>query len=331
MGRGARRLGWCAAFLVAVLAMGGAAEAQTVCGATEQARADDFEERGRRARSEERNEEALRLFRQAYELCRGARALARMGLAEEVLERWVEAAAHLEAALAARGDAWIEENRALLERELRLVRAHLGTLSVVVHGPPAEVFIGDRSVGRSPLNRPLRVAAGTVVVTARAQGQAPVTRQVDVPAGETARIEIELARETGAGDSGATWRTLGVVAAAGAAVGLAVGVVGSVLREQEFDDHNALLGSTECRPVLEMTATQALYDRCTSLYEPARRRFLTDQALQVGGLVTAGVLAGAAVILFVVAPSRARPGIVGVRLACGGGPGDFGIDCALRF
>src|SRR5262245_38202257 len=64
--------------------------------------------RGIELRKKGDDEQALREFTQAYQLSKSPRALAQMGVAEQALGRWVDAEVHVERALQASSDGWIQ-------------------------------------------------------------------------------------------------------------------------------------------------------------------------------------------------------------------------------
>jgi serine/threonine-protein kinase len=134
--------------------------------------------------------EALDVFRQVFERGKAPKARAQMGLAEQALGRWVDAEAHLEEALAATGDPWISGNRGTLEQALGVIRDRLGSLEVLCEVPAAaaaEVVVDGQTRGKLPLERPLRVVAGTVMVQVQGKGFAAVHRHVTVLAGQLGR------------------------------------------------------------------------------------------------------------------------------------------------
>jgi tetratricopeptide (TPR) repeat protein len=148
------------------------------------ARADDAESlvrQGIELRKQGKDAEALERFRAARAIEPTPRAAAQVGLAEQALGRWLDAEEHLREALSAAGDPWIGKNREALEGALALVGKHLGWLEVTTDAPGAEIWIDGERRAALPLSAPLRVAAGTAVVEARAAGYEPVRRRVEVP------------------------------------------------------------------------------------------------------------------------------------------------------
>jgi hypothetical protein len=148
--------------------------------------------RGMALRAQGQNAEAAEVFRAIYAQTREPRALARQGLAEAAAEQWVAADEHLRAALGFATDAWINTNRQALARDLGLVEAHLGTLEVVAPVAGAELRVNDAVRGRLPLSAPLRLLAGTARLELRAEGYAPLIREVSVAPGVTTPQRIEL-------------------------------------------------------------------------------------------------------------------------------------------
>jgi hypothetical protein len=137
---------------------------------------------------------ALREFRRAYAAAPNPRTLAQIGLAEQALGIWVDAEAHLGEALNAVGDSWIATNRAALQQALQSVAAHLGTLEVECDTTGVALEINGVPAGSLPLQRPVRVAAGTVVLSAHAPGFFPLQRIATVAPGQLAHEQIEMIR-----------------------------------------------------------------------------------------------------------------------------------------
>jgi len=135
---------------------------------------------------------ALSLFRQAHSLDASARALVQIALAEQALERWVDAEAHLTEALRETDDPWIRPRRPIFERALRAAQAHLGYL--VVDGTPlgAKVLIDGEVVGVFPFRRPLRQVEGSRQLEVRAPGFSAVERRITIAPGELRSESVHL-------------------------------------------------------------------------------------------------------------------------------------------
>ncbi len=153
---------------------------------------DALQRRGLALREQGRPADALELFRQAQARQPEPRTLARIGLAEAELGRWVDAEQHLGEALAASRDRWIRHNREDLEAELDTVRGHLGQLEVVVRTPAARLSLNGGEPRPLPLPGPLRVAEGTTNLDVSADGCEGAHRTFVVAPRGTARVELDL-------------------------------------------------------------------------------------------------------------------------------------------
>ena len=92
------------------------------------------------------DDEALARFTEAHARCHCAEARAQMALAAQALGRFTLAEAWLSEALDARGDQWLERNRADLEAARSEVRARVGTL-VLLSEAGASLRIDDEPRG----------------------------------------------------------------------------------------------------------------------------------------------------------------------------------------
>ncbi len=135
---------------------------------------------------------ALAVFRKVFEQWKTARARAQMGLAEQALGKWAEAEADLQGALAATDDAWITANRIALEESLNGVQLRLGSLDIISETARSQLWVDGQLAGALPLQRPLRLVAGTVAVRITAPGHAAVQRSVVVTPGGLSREIFHL-------------------------------------------------------------------------------------------------------------------------------------------
>jgi hypothetical protein len=177
-------------------AAGEAAGEQAVVPATEAAAYDA----GVALRSAGKDEQAFRLFHEAWQRHRTPRLRAQLGLAAQALGRWVEAEGHLGGALAAAEDPWVNGKRLILEDALAVVVRHVGSLEVMLERDDlagalpagATVAADGRRPVPLPLAAPLRLAAGTVVLEVLAPGHLPVQRSTTVVAGALTRESVRL-------------------------------------------------------------------------------------------------------------------------------------------
>jgi hypothetical protein len=147
--------------------------------------------RGLELRRAGRSEEALQLFRRAYESAPSPRTLGQMGLVESSLQLWTDADAHLAAAVATPDDGWVHKNRQFLDQAIDRTREHVGEL--VITGPPgARIALGGKAIGPLPLRAPIRIAEGDVAVSATCDGSKPYSVDVSIKGGGRAAISIVL-------------------------------------------------------------------------------------------------------------------------------------------
>jgi len=95
-------------------------------------------------------------------------------------------------ALQAETDPWITRNGVTLRGALAAVKDHLGSLQLQGSPPGARIVIDERDVGKMPLEGPVRVPAGQVLVTVSAPGFIEISRKVTVAVGSLSREVIAL-------------------------------------------------------------------------------------------------------------------------------------------
>ncbi|MBI5517088.1 MAG: PEGA domain-containing protein [Deltaproteobacteria bacterium] len=151
--------------------------------------------RGRELRRQRQLEEALTVFREAFETSVDPRALAEVAATEGALDRWGDAEDHYREALGAADDAWVREHRGELERALDEARNHIGVLEL--SGTPfgATVSLDHHRVGTLPLPQPLRVSTGAHLLEVTAPGHLSFVRQVMLNPGTPTRETVALRRE----------------------------------------------------------------------------------------------------------------------------------------
>lgn len=137
---------------------------------------------------------ALESFRRAFALSPSPRIRAQMALAEQALGQWAAADVDLRAALADQADSWIQRNRSLLEEAQTTINTRLATVGVSCSQPGARLFVNDREVGTFPLQEPIRVESGSVVLEVRLDGYRTIQRPITVEAGRTFRESFTLVR-----------------------------------------------------------------------------------------------------------------------------------------
>ncbi len=249
------------------------------------------------------DEAALRDFQRANEIAPSGRATAQIGLAEQALERWVDAEEHLSEALRAKTDPWIQKNRTVLEDSLRTVSGHVARL--VIRGQPegAEAFLDGHNVGRVPLEQPVRVKPGPVRVELRAAGYLAGSTTITAVAGQERTAEVRLERERPTAEPATTklqvfetppppppesshplrtWRRVALGATAVFLTGGVGGLVFHELKVRDFNDRGCRGGDPDPQPA------------CKAILDDAS----TGKTVAVVGFVGAGVLALTSSLLY---------------------------------
>ena len=298
-------------------------------------------------REKQKDREALKKFEEAFTKSGSGRAQAQMALAHQALGGWLAAEQSLSAALKTSHE-WIAKNRAALQGALETIRERLGRVEVNATVKGATVKLNGREVGKTPLDGPVYVVAGSVIVQAEADGHYPVSRQIDVAAGALARENIKLVKKTTAGappppappsggppppTSQTTAKTnvdgqdsplplVGYGLAGGAAIAVGVGVAFLFVRNGKIDEYNddACLAGGKTRE-----------ENCGDVLDSAN----SAGTLSTVSFIAGGVLAAGAVVMIVLGSSggesTAAIDLGGATLACGPGPGTIGAGCALGF
>lgn len=287
------------------------ATAEPIAAPPTQSPADRLVDAGIAAREQGHDDEALTLFRQAWELDHGARARAQMGFAEQALGHWVEAEQYVEEALATT-DPWVERNRAAVERSLATIRQNVGTLELRGGRAGAQIFINERPMGTMPLTRALHLRTGQTQLRVQAEGFAAFTRTIEVRAGVLSREEVELVPATTQSQQQGPQQNnnpnvvvspppprTGMSPAIGGAVlgvgvaAVAAGVAMNVLREQQIAHWNDDSMCLSLSPVNGMLPTRM--DTCgPALIAGNTYGAIAIVSYAVGGaaLVTGGILLG---------------------------------------
>ncbi len=322
------------------IGLGLVAFALSIPGGARADESDDALAHGVALRRERRDAEALAEFQRAYALKQTPRALAQVALAEAALGKWVAAETDLARALIS-DDEWIARQRAALQVALGEIQRHLGALDVS-SAQGTEVWVDGELVGHTPVVA-LRVAEGHRVVELRAPGMATARQEMDVRAGETARVEAELApAPVAALEPPAPVAALEPPAPAETSAPAKRLATASSARSQRLfawgTAGGAVLFAAGGGAATAWAATSAAhYNDNTQCDQPGQGKrsvqcastasaVKTAEALEVVGYVAAGAAAVASAVLFLTAP---RTGSGQARGACA--PSIGGIWCAWAF
>ncbi|MBX3127083.1 MAG: PEGA domain-containing protein [Polyangiaceae bacterium] len=293
------------------------------------ARADSVEElyrRGNELYRQKRWQEAYDAYVAAFAVRKSVDIAGNLGDVALTLGKPREAAEHL--ALALRHfPTGKPEARQRAEERLAQAKALVGTLTVTVNVEGARVLLGEREVGRAPLEHELYVEAGATHVRVTAPGYAEERRTVALDRGEAKSLVISLqpeaapavaptpppeppaparppAQERGAGASSSGLSTKTAVLIGGSAltaVGLGVGIAGLVSRGSAQSDADSLqrrarteLGPNGCAVSPNATVCRDLVD--------ALDRRESAATLSTVGFIGAGVFGAATVAALVLWP-----------------------------
>jgi PEGA domain-containing protein len=141
---------------------------------------------------------ALVEFRAAYAVAPSFRIQFNIGQTCAELQDHGCAARAFEVFLADGGKQVPPGQRVIAERELKRLRALVGSVRVIVNVSGAEITIDDAPAGTAPLAEPALAIAGRRKITATKPPFAPVSANVDVVAGETVEISLALVDAAGA-------------------------------------------------------------------------------------------------------------------------------------
>jgi hypothetical protein len=137
---------------------------------------------------------ALARYEKAYSIYPTPNLRFNMALAFIELDRPAEAVAAFEDFLAGAKDppARIAEfaKKKIAELEPGLARV---TLSMPPGAPVADVFVDDRSAGRTPFRRPLRLSPGKHELRVECTGRRTFVTTVEAKAGEEISVDVDLA------------------------------------------------------------------------------------------------------------------------------------------
>jgi hypothetical protein len=238
---------------------------------------------------------------------------------------WPSATEHLAFALRNKED---PEQRKALEATFLNVRARVGAVKVTVNVDGADVFVGDRFAGQSPLPGEVYLAPGPGRIFAKKTGYGEIEGTVDVRPNGTTTLTLDLAGQgavassrhaPGPARSMAPTYVLGALGAAGLAAGAALWSAAAA-KGTAADDLLGALQSDYGSPQ-PCTPQRAA---CTSLKDMRSSHDLLANA-GTGALVGGGVLLGAAAIYGLWASFSTVPERASLVVVPAPSPGGAGI------
>jgi tetratricopeptide (TPR) repeat protein len=135
---------------------------------------------------------ALVEMRRAYELAPSYRLLYNIGRVHQQLKDYARALDAYEEYLAKGGSEIPADRAADTNQRIGRLTERVGFLQIHSTEPDTEVSIDDRVIGKTPLEKPIRVNTGQRRVSALVPGRPRETRVVELAAGETKPVEFNL-------------------------------------------------------------------------------------------------------------------------------------------
>jgi PEGA domain-containing protein/tetratricopeptide repeat protein len=275
---------------------------------------------------------ALLEFERAYEKSPHFAVLYNIGLCQLALGRPLEAVFALSRYLSEGGAAVPENRRTQIESQIADIESRFAELSITADRSGTRITVDGREIGKTPLDKPVRVPAGVHEVSATLDGVPDVTRRVDLreaerrsidfafapmPAGVPAEalavsstsnapmdpwppplLGLDYPEKRERPSTNGPWRTVGfVLAGAGVAAGIG-GVAHYAWNRGRHDDWEAEQTSLEQQP-----PPADYHDRAIANNELAES-IDGASAVTVGLFVASGALLAGGVTLVVVDPGR---------------------------
>ncbi len=134
---------------------------------------------------------ALVEFKRAYALAPSASALFNVGEAQYQLQDYAGALKTFRRFLAEFGPG--EGHRSEVERNIDVLRTRVGHVAITTTPAGADVSIDDQPAGKTPLGESVLVSVGRRKIVASMPGRAPVTRTIEVAAGDELEVSLPFA------------------------------------------------------------------------------------------------------------------------------------------
>jgi hypothetical protein len=134
---------------------------------------------------------ALAEFEAAYKVRSSPGVLYNIGLTQKALFRYSDAIASLER-YKNEEQKITPERRAEVEQLVREMRALLADVTLNIEPAGSTVLVDGRTLGQSPFDKPLGIAAGNHVVEVQHEGYKPARREVMISAGVPLTLTIKL-------------------------------------------------------------------------------------------------------------------------------------------
>jgi len=167
------------------------AGAQTADEASTEDKASELKKRGNEAMEKGRPADALAMYRAAYEAAPNAALLYNMGRAHQALADYPQALRYL-TRFEQEADSDLKRRVPNLSSLVEEVRARVATVTIKANVVGAIVRLGDKRLGSTPLEGPVQVNAGTVMLEVTSDGYLPYEETVRVEGGKSTTLEVKL-------------------------------------------------------------------------------------------------------------------------------------------
>jgi hypothetical protein len=158
----------------------------------------ELRERAMQANEAGRLEEAIKLFRAAWELRKNYFDICSLYVAQRSSGKWRDAAESYTTCKRVMPEGMSSTTRLAFEREWMRVRSHVGAITVTANVPGAEVRLDGKTVGKIPLEQPIFVDPGWYAVEVRAPGYASAGRVYEMKGGGSEALDAQLERKVSA-------------------------------------------------------------------------------------------------------------------------------------
>jgi hypothetical protein len=133
---------------------------------------------------------ALVEFKRAASLIPNPAVLYNIGETEYQLQEYANALTTFERYLNEGGPG--ESHRAEVESNVQALRARVGHLVITTTPAGADIFVDDQPIGKTPLDKPVRISIGRRKVVALLPGRFPTTRYVEIAADDVVPVSLDL-------------------------------------------------------------------------------------------------------------------------------------------
>lgn len=158
----------------------------------DQVRANQLFQKGNRRFEKRQLDDAIRLYRKAYEIWPHPIILFNMAINLGFLSNPLGAAKMFRKVLSYRKGPIHEDRYREAAENFRTLMRQLSTLRVVCKEPGAKVFVDGNLFGRAPLDRTVTLTPGRHLVSAKREGMVPYSAELTLKAGHHGRLEVQL-------------------------------------------------------------------------------------------------------------------------------------------